>query len=460
MTVASRFTGWLARLFRRSRTEVEQATRREFVYLDEVSVYSLLASHKSGVADTFTESGTATRTTDFGGSLGAYGTGVSAGVESSQTQSSQVVRKATVQTHFRELYEIEQLKLAIGTVEAPAPEAESGVGDPEAMRGDSSLRRRIVEPSALSRGELIEVDVELDTDPIFRLSALINSIRRLVDENEVLFEGTGIARLDDMRAAAQVLESLLEGLVPVRGRLTEYAFVTIAGEDALVHTSKLESMPEDVRTTAGPTYVVGVAEHSFFWKDIRRILFTKPRYTMFCRIASTGLSRRWRPTTTLDLLGALAPDFEVWMEEFANQADTAMAAGASGTGAISPVEAAGQSVLREFIGLLASHHNVCLESDVVDELLAGAPDDDEWLGSVDSRRSVLKEVTELLDKLLSVQTLPEIAYEARQAAIAEAALQHPTTALGELGPARAQSESLSTPNHERFLEAEIVAIYW
>ena len=114
MTLSSRLAGWLGRLSGRSRTAIDQATRREFVYLDEVSVYSLLASHKSGVADTFTESDTASLTTDVGGSLGAAGTGVNVGFGSHQTQSSQVVRKATVQSHFRELYEIERPTLALG----------------------------------------------------------------------------------------------------------------------------------------------------------------------------------------------------------------------------------------------------------------------------------------------------------------------------------------------------------
>ena len=127
------------------------------------------------------------------------------------------------------------------------------------MLGDSSNRGWIAGPGRLSRGELIEVDVELDTEPLFRLSTVINSIRKLVDENAALFESAGIAQLDEMRAVAQVLENLLEGLVPVRGRLTEYQFSAIAGEDVLVHSSMLERMAEKARPPAGPVYVAGVA---------------------------------------------------------------------------------------------------------------------------------------------------------------------------------------------------------
>ena len=460
MSLPSRLTRWLGRLSRRRRTKVQQARRREFVYLDEVSLYSLLGSHKPGVAETFTESDTASLTTDLGGSLGASGTGVSTGIGTNQTQSFQVVRKATVQTHFRELYEIEQPKLVIGADDAADPGSESGAIDLEAMRGDPNLPGRIVESSSLSRGELIEVNVELDSDPLFRLSTVINSIRTLVDENAVLFEGTGIAQLDEMRAVAQVLESLLEGLVPVRGRLIDYAFSTIEGEDVLVHTSTLERMADSTRPIAGPAYVASVAQHSFFWQDIRRTLFTRSRYTMLCRIMSPGLSSRWRPSTAIDLLGALAPEFEAWMEEFANQADTAMAAAASETRPSSPMSTRGESVLRAYLDLLAKHHGVSLGSEVVEDLVAHSPQDDSWLGSVDSRRSILKPLTKQMDAHLNVETPSEVACNTRQAAVAAAALQIPPTAIGEPNHARVQSETPSTPKHERFIEAEIVAIYW
>ena len=96
MTLRLRLPAWVKRLFGRGQAEAELVGRREFVYLDEVSVYSLLASHKAGVADTFTETATASLTSDLGSSIGAAGAGVSAGVGSNQSQSSQVVRKATV----------------------------------------------------------------------------------------------------------------------------------------------------------------------------------------------------------------------------------------------------------------------------------------------------------------------------------------------------------------------------
>lgn len=459
LTRPLRLPTWLTRLFRRGRAEAELVGRREFVYLDEVSVYSLLASHKAGVADTFTETATASLTSDLGSSIGAAGTGVRAGVGSGQSQSSQIVRKATVQTHFKELYEIEQPMLVIRPHASPDPPTPTDVADLQAMLEDSARGRWVIGPAALSRGELIEVNVELDTDPLFRLSTVVNTVRRLIDENAALFARSGITQLDEMRAVAQVLESLLEGLVPVRGRLVDYAFATIAGQDVLIHTAALDKIADDARPATGPVYVAGVAQHSFFWKDIRRTLFSKPSYTMLCRIAATGLSSRWSPTTTVDLLGALAPEFEEQMSEFASQAEAAIGASATMTATPSPTDARGESVLRSYIDLLAKGQEADLPPDVVGELLADAPKDDSWLSSVDSRRPVFAAVTERVNTYLGVDTSPEEAHDARQTALWETseALQ---TAFSEPSPEGSGVESSGPPTTERFLDAEIVAIYW
>ena len=267
------------------------------------------------------------------------------------------------------------------------------------MLEDSARERWVVGRAALSRGELIEVDVELDTDPLFRLSTVINTVHRLIDENAALFARSGITQLDEMRAVAQVLESLLEGLVPVRGCLVDYTFATIAGEDVLIHNAVIEKMPDDARPLTGPVYVAGVAQHSFFWKDIRRTLFSTPRYTMLCRIAATGLSSRWSPTTTMDLLGALAPEFEERMSDFTGQAEAAMRASARTTVTASAMDARGESVLRTYIALLAERKEAALPSEFIDELLNDAPSDESWLSNVGSWRPVFASVIDRVNRI-------------------------------------------------------------
>ena len=115
-----------------------------------------------------------------------------------------MVRKATVQTHFKELYEIEQPMLVIRTSAPTDPPTATDVADLEVVLVDSARGRWVVGRTELSRGELVEVNVELDTDPLFRLSTVGNTVRRLIDENAALFAPSGVVQLDEMRAVAQV----------------------------------------------------------------------------------------------------------------------------------------------------------------------------------------------------------------------------------------------------------------
>ena len=69
MDVVEGIRNWIRSRNRRRPRPNPTEPLREFVYLDEVSVYSLLASRKSGVATQFTDSQTASLNSELGGSL-------------------------------------------------------------------------------------------------------------------------------------------------------------------------------------------------------------------------------------------------------------------------------------------------------------------------------------------------------------------------------------------------------
>ena len=70
LSITSRFRGWLKRITRQRTSVNHHGSLREFVYLDEVSVYSILASRKDGIATEFTESQTASLNSEVGSSIG------------------------------------------------------------------------------------------------------------------------------------------------------------------------------------------------------------------------------------------------------------------------------------------------------------------------------------------------------------------------------------------------------
>src|SRR3569832_962441 len=101
----TQFRAWLRRTRRKRAAKRLKAMLREFVYLDEVSVYSLLASRLGPLATEFTDTERA--------SLKIEAVGVGGGTE----VGSQVLRKSTVQTSFKELYELEISSLAMRPVD-------------------------------------------------------------------------------------------------------------------------------------------------------------------------------------------------------------------------------------------------------------------------------------------------------------------------------------------------------
>ena len=98
MNIVEGIKGWFRN--RNRARSMSSEPLREFVYLDEVSVYSLLASRKHGIATQFTESQTASLNSELGSSLNigfaGLGSKLDGKTQSSQSQASQVIRKATV----------------------------------------------------------------------------------------------------------------------------------------------------------------------------------------------------------------------------------------------------------------------------------------------------------------------------------------------------------------------------
>lgn len=53
-----------------------------------------------------------------------------------------------------------------------------------------------------------------------------------------------------------------------------------------MHEQLLLNSPAFAGLERWPIFVVGVTERDQYWKDIRRVLFSKSRYTVFARLAS------------------------------------------------------------------------------------------------------------------------------------------------------------------------------
>jgi hypothetical protein len=70
---------------------------------------------------------------------------------------------------------------------------------------------------------------------------------------------------------------LLVGLVPLRASAVDYQHATIAGRELIVHRTLLEQLLPEPELVVRPLQVVGVAEEGLFWRDRRRVLFSRAR---------------------------------------------------------------------------------------------------------------------------------------------------------------------------------------
>lgn len=280
---------------------------REFVYLDEVSVLSLLASRVGSVVLGRTDNNLRALKLQAAGKakkkiLVAEGE-VSGAITGDFSQASSVERKAIIQASFKELVDLETSRLIIGALDlrqSPVPlhtlRVQSG-----------SLRKSgcMHSPEELKRGTLIELDIELDVEAVYRMNTVVSAMLGIVDGSPTLFDATTKAQFEQGRAVEGVLRGLLGGLVPIRARVPDCRVFPSEGKEMIIHRAGLT---EDDWKDGAELVVVGVAEESLFWKDLRRVLYSGGRYKVLARVGKTGLQDSWTPIKLSQVLDSIAPE--------------------------------------------------------------------------------------------------------------------------------------------------------
>ena len=443
----TRFRGWFRRWRRKQASKRQKATLREFVYLDEVSIYSLIASRLGPIATEFTETETASLKVEVASSIGG---GVDIG--------SQVLRKSIVQTTFKELYELEMDSFAIRPIyEQLKPPKMYNLNDLMAATETLITDGWIVDPEKLARGQLLEVEVQLEAEDIFRVSAVVSALLEIIEEDSEMFGLAPYDKLIQVKSANRILGKLLADLVPVRGHATDYEVVEFGEKEWIVHRRLLNELPATELPPTRPLCVVGVAEESLFWKDIRRVLFSRARFRVLCRIAQDGLQDSWTPVKLAHVLASVAPGL-------GNQINIA---GSSVLASMVRASKTNQSVERKrqlmrcalvtYAKLLADHYDRSITAQDLSE--AGLPSEQHCksFGSQKERREAFDAIaTFLLDRFgLERETL--IVAQYRAVALNDAGLDF----SGQPMPLVASDDVPSAaPSEERFLDSEFVAIYW
>ena len=296
--------------------QLDREPLREFVYLDEVSLASLLASQKGELTENITAQSEEALLAEASGKIGTNVPLLPSAEATSRFQTTnsstlQTVRKANVQSLFRELYKLEHLR-RIRPVTNASPV--KSVSELLSMTSDGLIYKT----SDLQRGDLVEFRVRLSASWIFQMSTMVAEFSEMFDESPALFvDHVRFADLYQAKNANKIINKLLAGLVPIDGLAPDYVVFENDGEDYIAHKDVVSEL--EISTT--PLQIVGVTDHLAYWKDIRRILFAENEFTMLCRLSKSGVQDDWNPIKVADIFKEFSPHLARQIEEFEPNCD-------------------------------------------------------------------------------------------------------------------------------------------
>lgn len=448
---------WLRARLRRWRWKREAKRSaeviREFVYLDEVSVFSLLASKDGMIATEVTDIHAATLLSETSSSYGASGGVLRAKADvrsqASDTLTTQVLRKAIVQSTFRDLYSRVRDSLLIAPV--PADDRAPTVRSIEQLKPDGS-RMWVLDPSTLRRGQLLELTVELEAEPLFQARTVVNTFLDLVDSDQAAL---GIGNLDGLADAAvlsRMIGMLSAGLVPLRAKARDYVVVTKPdGAEVIVHREVAANLPATVVTA--PLYLVGVASETLFWKDIRNVVFAASEFQVLARVLRTDLQSSWTPLKLVDVFARVVPQFQDALGMLNGNVLEAMTQGATPKDDAAPARA----VLTEYANLLADELDVQLDTADATLLHLIEPTGVLQRGShVKQWRAAMAPIADYVQERAGRPIDKGVA--ARLRVLAQ--VKHGLSAIDQQGTLSATSDPVRPASKDRLLDTEIIAIYW
>ena len=298
----------------RRRTREWEHKRREFVYLDETSVTSLVAARHGAIPESFKDSLSATSSSETGTSMtspatpAVPGVGISTRSASSRTTSQEVVRRAVVQGTFRSL-RIGDTDLKLSVEDQPERTKPGAAATSEALAQHLAKlqdQHRAVRTTDLLRGDVLEVQVELSPEWSYQFTAAVSSMIDLVEGRASAFgveEGTVI----EVQRLLELVSRLLVDLVPIQARVTSHRLVVVDNVTWLVDASMIKA-GSALDREAEEVQVAGVTELPLYWKDVRRVLFAGSRYSIYARIAKPGIQAAWSPVKLADVFDRFLPE--------------------------------------------------------------------------------------------------------------------------------------------------------
>jgi len=420
---------------------------REFIYLDEVSLRSLLSSKKGEI--TSTTSTEVSRTVEnesrdtAGVNVPTFGkVEATSRFQTRNSSTLQTANKATVQSWFRELDQIQDIRL-LETVQEVRP-FQTTQELTECAHPSICLAEERIE-----RGEIVEFRVRLSADPIFHMITLFSEFKAMAtDFPDIMSAHGGLDQFSEVEGVTLVIQRLLAGLIPVRAEILDYVAIEIDGSQYVVHIDAISSLNIEHK----PLEIVCVTELDAYWKDIRRVLFSDAEFTMLARVATSKLQTSWTPIKLADLMRVLVPD----MSDLLNDATRFLFDPDYIDNSQSDVSSKFKTALLSYAEYLIGDAKLSdADRAKINSGILGLETTDQ---TVTSQKKAFVFVRKLASEFVDVEVSPERDLELREQA--RGLVDIPYFISTDRTPHMPDTDHKSEDKSRMFLDVEVVAMYW
>jgi hypothetical protein len=411
---------------------------KEFVYLDEAALISLLSSTTGGITQQQTTSQKQRISSSITGSLGPIG----ASVGGEEVQSTETVQKYVIQSNFKELYEIRKKNLAISDHAELQPNVDAiAVEDTdfEFLQQEYSP-----ETQTISRGRLIEVDATLRSSEIYEYFQVFDAFEDIVEsfsteeEFQQQLREEGVST-DEIAMILDLMDILMAGLVPIECKFSNYA---VCGDNNNVIVNKEWASGRDVESE--DLYLSGFIDEENLWQEPSRVLFSENEFTVYARLDSPSPGKDWSPLKLVDILNSVFPDAAQEIENLPSSFSDPDSSGNDSSDF--------ENTVREYLETLESQADGTFPDGAVDDTI-GSLEDPIVVDSYGEKEDTLQEAEEALENQLPdhdldhyLQNIPRKRSEF---------LEEQSNEAGDLGrPPNTQEDD------KIYLETNFIAIYW
>ena len=388
------------------------AKLREFVYIDQRSVQSLLASTDSGrvaAEQTARESNTNTseRNANAGAGTGPVNIGIGGRrISREGTETENVYSFDLIQSKFTRLYEDDDITPPISL------EADSAY----ALQDDLVL-------ADLTRGTVLELRGEIQLHPLYRVYKATKYIDDAAPEEDIAQEDT-----------LQLIEGSLGEKIPIE---IEVDGISIVGDNDEIHAS---SSGEHIN-------VVALLDENDLWTEPIQTLASNKQFTVFCRVEQ--VRPNWYPMKLIRVLESISPDLaDEYNMLLEGELQTAIDAFEASVDASSRVSGVDESMVREFVEFLAETATVSVDDNEVETIVKNAVasySPGEVNVAIEQEIELLKTTHNEFTDVVAESALLEPSHELRSEYL------------------RGQVEQPSQSTEREFmphLEANVIGIYW